>query len=128
MSSIGAKLCQYRAASKLTQQAVAEQLGIKTNTYGSWEAGHTYPSARYLPELAAIFGIKIDQLFSDNNENKLNSSTILTKKMDENEAIRLVLRSKEEVIAAKDVIIANQLVQIETLQQELTNWRQENIV
>ena len=47
--------------------------------------------------------------------------------MDENEAMRLVLRSKEEVIAAKDVIIANQLVQIETLQQELTNWRQENI-
>lgn len=106
---------------------MAEQLGIKTNTYGSWEAGHTYPSARYLPELAAIFGIKIDQLFPDNNENKLNSSTILTKKMDENEAMRLVLRSKEEVIAAKDVIIANQLVQIETLQQELTNWRQENI-
>lgn len=127
MSSIAAKLCQYRAVSKLTQQAVAEQLGIKTNTYGSWEAGHTYPSARYLPELAAIFGIKIDQLFPDNNENKLNSSTILTKKMDENEAMRLVLRSKEEVIAAKDVIIANQLVQIETLQQELTNWRQENI-
>ncbi|AYQ34381.1 helix-turn-helix domain-containing protein [Runella sp. SP2] len=127
MSSIAAKLCQYRAASKLTQQAVADQLGIKTNIYGSWEAGHTYPSARYLPELAVIFGVNINELFPDNNENKWNSSTILTKKMDENEAMRLVLRSKEEVIEAKNVIIAKQLAQIEKLQHELSNWRQENV-
>lgn len=127
MSSIAAKLCQHRAASKLTQQAVAEQLGIKTNTYGSWEAGHTYPSARYLPELAAIFGVRIDQLFPDNNESKPNNSIVLDKKMDEKEAMKLVLRSKEEVIEAKNVIITNQLVQIEKLQQELRNWKQRNV-
>ena len=64
MSSIAAKLCQHRAATKLTQQEIAERLGIKSNTYGSWEAGHTYPSGRYFPELAVIFGVSIDNAFS----------------------------------------------------------------
>lgn len=119
MSSIAAKLCQHRAATKFTQQEIAERLGIKPNTYGSWEAGHTYPSGRYFPELAAIFGVPIAQLFPDKSGSLPNKTNTKGKKMDEMEIIKLVLQSKEEVIAAKDAIIAAQVAQIEKLQQEL---------
>jgi transcriptional regulator with XRE-family HTH domain len=119
MSTIGAKLCQHRAAAKLTQQEIAERLGIKPNTYGSWEAGHTYPSGRYFPELAAIFGVSIEQLFPDKNGSVPNKINTTAQKMDEIKAMKLVLQSKEEVIAAKDAIIAAQSAQIEKLQQEL---------
>lgn len=121
MSSIAAKLCQHRAAAKLTQQSIAEQLGVKPNTYGSWEAGHTYPSGRYFPKLAVIFGVTIDQLFPDRNGKHHNKTTSSAKKMDEIEAMKLVLQSKEEVIAAKEAIIAAQVTQIEKLREELKN-------
>ncbi|WP_169704656.1 helix-turn-helix transcriptional regulator [Runella slithyformis] len=123
MSTIGTKLCQHRLAAKLTQQAIAEQLGVKTNTYGSWEADHTSPSGIYFPILAEIFGVTIDQLFPENNENLLNKTNITGKKMDENESLKLVLQSKEEVIAAKEAIIAGQSAQIEKLQEELENYK-----
>jgi len=64
MSSIGAKLINYRQAAKLTQREVAERLGIKTNTYGSWEADKTHPSGHYFPQLAEAFGVTLDKLFS----------------------------------------------------------------
>lgn len=121
MSSIAAKLCQHRAATKLTQQEIAERLGIKPNTYGSWEAGHTYPSGRYFPELAVILGVPIAQLFPDRNGILPNKTNTTGKKMDEIEALKLVLQSKEEVIAAKEAIIAAQVTQIEKLREELKN-------
>ncbi|MCP1383090.1 helix-turn-helix transcriptional regulator [Runella salmonicolor] len=123
MSTIGTKLCQHRLAAKLTQQAIAERLGVKTNTYGSWEADHTSPSGRYFPELAIIFGVTIDKLFPDNNGNLPGKTNATAQKMDENEALKLVLQRKEEVIAAKEEIITAQLAQIEKLQEELENYK-----
>ncbi len=124
MSTIGTKLCQHRLAAKLTQQAIAERLGVKTNTYGSWEADHTSPSGIYFPILAEIFGVTIDQLFPNNNNGSLPNKTNTTAhKMDENEALKLVLQSKEEELAAKEAIIAGQSAQIQKLQQELANYK-----
>jgi transcriptional regulator with XRE-family HTH domain len=123
MSTIGTKLCQHRLAARLTQQAIAERLGVKTNTYGSWEADHTSPSGIYFPILAEIFGVTIDQLFPNNNGSLPNKTNTTAQKMDENEALKLVLQSKEEVIAAKEEIITAQLAQIEKLQEELENYK-----
>ncbi len=125
MSTIGTKLCQHRLVARLTQQAIAERLGVKTNTYGSWEADHTSPSGIYFPVLAEIFGVTIDQLFPENNENLLNKTNATAKKMDEIDALKLVLQSKEEVIAAKEAIIAAQSAQIEKLRKELENYKTE---
>jgi len=69
MSSIGAKLITCRQAAKLTQKEVAERLGIKTNTYGSWEADKTHPSGHYFPQLAEIFGVTLDKLFPNTKVN-----------------------------------------------------------
>lgn len=125
MSTIGTKLCQHRLAVRLTQQAIAERLGVKTNTYGSWEADHTSPSGIYFPILAEIFGVTIDQLFPEKNENLPSKTNATAQKMDENEVLKLVLQSKEEVIAAKEAIIAAQSAQIEILQKELENYKIE---
>ena len=58
-------------------------------------------------------------LFPDKNGSLPNKTNTPGKKMDEIEAMKLVLQSKEEVIAAKEAIIAAQVAQIEKLQQEL---------
>lgn len=60
-------LQKLRKINKLTQQEVAEYLEIKPNTYGAWEANKTSPSAYYLPKLAKLFKVTINDLFEFND-------------------------------------------------------------
>ncbi len=72
------------------QKDVAEILGIKQNTYSTWESGECDVKSEYLPRLAEIFGveikdffktgkdtIKIKQVNSDNKDTSVNNSIVL---------------------------------------------------
>ena len=133
MSSIGEKLIKCRQTAKLSQREVAERLGIKTNTYGSWEADKTQPSGQYFPQLAEIFGVSLDKLFPDskfliiapNQTNNDNSTSINAQevKMDAKEVVTLLLKVKDEIIASQQETIIVQKAQVELLQTEVARLR-----
>lgn len=54
---------QKRETSGLTQNDIALQLSIDRSTVAKWETGEAFPRADKLPQLAEIFGCKIDDLF-----------------------------------------------------------------
>ncbi|MGM9884540.1 helix-turn-helix domain-containing protein [Streptococcus hyointestinalis] len=62
MSSFTTKLKQLRKQKKLTQKEIAEQIGIKQNTYSDWETGRTQPNLDYLSKLAHILDTTTDEL------------------------------------------------------------------
>lgn len=47
----------------LTQQKLAEILGIKQNSYSDWETGKNEPSLENLVKLADLFEVSLDWLF-----------------------------------------------------------------
>ena len=51
----------------LSQQALAEQLGIAQQTYAHYEVARARVPASLLPELARIFGIGVDELLGLRN-------------------------------------------------------------
>ena len=57
-------LAPRRRAAGLTQQAVADALGVERATVGMWETGATWPSARVLPALADLLCCSIDELYT----------------------------------------------------------------
>ena len=57
------RLKTLRKEKKLTQKELAEQIGIKQNSYSDWETGKTEPSFENLIKLADLFGISLDWLF-----------------------------------------------------------------
>ena len=57
------KLKILRTARNLTQEEMAEYLGISSQTVSKWERGLSAPDIMLLPELASIFNITIDELF-----------------------------------------------------------------
>ena len=57
------RLKQLRQKKGLTQQKLAEILGIKRNTYSDWENGKTEPSFENLVKLADLFEVSLDWLF-----------------------------------------------------------------
>lgn len=59
------RIKQFRISSKLTQDAVANQLGITRSTVAMWESGKSIPTARLLPKLAVILNCTVDDLLKE---------------------------------------------------------------
>ena len=58
------KLKELRTARNMTQEAVAEQLGVTSQTVSKWERGLLSPDISLLPKIALLFKCSIDSLFN----------------------------------------------------------------
>lgn len=54
----------YRKEMKLTQEQLAEAMGVTIGAVSKWESGLSNPDIMLLPKLAKLFGISLDVLFS----------------------------------------------------------------
>lgn len=63
MKIFGTRLREVRKSKKLTQKELAEQIGIKQNSYSDWETGKNEPSFENLIKLADLFEVSLDWLF-----------------------------------------------------------------
>ena len=68
----GGILKKYRSKYKITQNDFAEMINVTRNTVINWEADKSKPDYSYLPEICAILGIKLHELFGMEPENGLN--------------------------------------------------------
>lgn len=62
MLYLPANLKKYRILKDLTQEEVAEFLGITAQSVSKWERGESYPDITFLPALANIFETSVDLL------------------------------------------------------------------
>lgn len=60
---IGSRIAVLRKESKMTQEALAQKLGLTNQAVSKWEANQCCPDIQLLPRLADIFGVSIDSLF-----------------------------------------------------------------
>ena len=52
----------FRTEKGMTQEDVADRLGITPQSVSKWERGETYPDITFLPAIAMIFDTSIDRL------------------------------------------------------------------
>ena len=55
---------KYRKMCSLTQEALAEKIGVTFQAVSKWENAKSAPDIAFLPMLADLFGCSIDKLFS----------------------------------------------------------------
>ena len=60
--NIGTIIRDRRRAMDMTQEQLAERLGVTCQSVSRWENGMTYPDIEFLPLLADLFGITLDEL------------------------------------------------------------------
>ena len=60
--SLGNSLCRARKKSGLSQEAVAEKLGVSRQTISKWETGETLPDIRQSKRMAALYKLSLDEL------------------------------------------------------------------
>lgn len=65
--ALGARVAELRKEQGLSQQALADQLGIPQQTYANYEVARARIPASMLPQLARIFGVGVDELLGLRN-------------------------------------------------------------
>ena len=69
---LGKKIRQLRFKAGLTQEQLAEKLGIGAQSVSKWENAVAMPDITALPLIAEIFGVSIDDLFDLTSEQRMN--------------------------------------------------------
>jgi len=64
----------------MTQEKLAEKLNVTAQAVSKWESGSGMPDITLLPELAAVFGVTIDELFETSEEMQLNRIEAMVEK------------------------------------------------
>jgi transcriptional regulator with XRE-family HTH domain len=61
--SLAKNIKRLRRAAELTQEGLAEKLGVKQGAVSKWETEKADPPASILPTLAVTVGVRLDELF-----------------------------------------------------------------
>ncbi|MBE6573734.1 MAG: helix-turn-helix transcriptional regulator [Ruminococcaceae bacterium] len=61
--NIGLNIKELRQKANMTQNMLAEKLGVSFQSVSRWETGASYPDITLLPLIASVFDVTIDNLF-----------------------------------------------------------------
>lgn len=70
---LGSRLRQWRKAKGLTQEALAEQVGVSKPAISSWEKGRAQPRPARAAAVAKALGVPVQSLFADEAADSLEA-------------------------------------------------------
>ena len=84
MLKLGENLKKFRLQRELTQEQLADILGVSAQAVSRWENGTTYPDITLLPTVASYFEITLDELMGMDNWRSEEQLKGLISQLDEN--------------------------------------------
>ncbi len=84
MLKLGENLKKFRLKRELTQEQLADILGVSAQAVSRWENGTTYPDITLLPTIAGYFEITLDELMGMEDLKSEEQLKELIAKLDEN--------------------------------------------
>ena len=78
---IGKKIVDLRKKNGLSQEELAEEVGVARQTISKWELGETSPDLKQAKELSNIFNVSLDELTNNNIKDVLVEKTSNTEKL-----------------------------------------------
>jgi len=119
--SVNEKIRRIREAKDLTQEQMAEKLGVSQSAYGDIERGDNDPKLSKLQKIADIFEIQLSELVDLSEKGTLN---INFNKQGKNN-IYMTSSLTEKEMALKDKELAMQAREIENLREIIALLKRE---
>ncbi len=82
---IGENIKRLRKQRELTQEVLANFLGVSYQSISKWERGDSYPDITMLPEIAGFFKVSVDELLG---VNRVEDEAEITKELEAYDNIR----------------------------------------
>lgn len=122
---IGNKIRKLRMAKKLSQQEVADRLGVAQSAYQAWECDRSAPSLKYLLPLASLLEIPLAELLSENTVPAAcmdrNDRAFAEQPGHKSKVYAQLFRSQKQLLQSKQeqLLLQQQLLEQQTLE---LNW------
>lgn len=106
---LGKKIASYRKNMNITQEALANQLGISNQAVSKWETEQSYPDVELLPKIADIFNITLDELFDREGVpvSKVSAGDNAVLPWEDDDTLRAVLFVGRRLIQREDLDLAS---------------------
>jgi len=78
---IGKKIMEFRKKKGLSQEELAEKVGVARQTISKWELGETSPDLKQSKDLSKIFNVSLDELVNNDIKDVLVEKTSNTEKL-----------------------------------------------
>lgn len=78
---IGNKILKLRKKNNISQEVLAEKVGVARQTISKWELGETSPDIKQAKELSKIFNVSLDELAGNDIKDIILSKTSNTEKL-----------------------------------------------
>ncbi len=133
---IGKFIAKIRKENKLTQQDLAEKLGVSDRTIGNWENGRNLPDLSLFKPLCNELGITINELISGERlskqqyQDKLEENIINTIDYS-SEKIKRVKKNKILLIILTIIVTIFSIILLDTIQavifknSPIISWKEE---
>ena len=76
---MGSKILELRKQKHMSQEQLAEKIGVARQTISKWELGETSPDIEQSKKIAQIFHVSLDELVQNNISSKNGNRIISTK-------------------------------------------------
>ena len=116
-SIIGKNVAALRKARGLTQQELAEEIHYSDKSISKWELGYAAPSVDILIDIARFFGVTVDYLSTEQNEESINEVTVNEeekkerKRQETNKALILSMTMTFVVLVAFSIYFSDYIFQ-----------------
>jgi transcriptional regulator with XRE-family HTH domain len=132
---LGEKIRTLRKAKNISQEVLAQYLGVSFQAVSKWENGDSMPDILLVPAIASFFEVSIDELFDFNRletEQKIQRACwdIAEYRSEEPERAELALKELLKQYPGNDIILSNLTYVLQRLEkhEELINLRKTLII
>ncbi len=103
-SMLSAKIKNYRNELGLSQEALADKLGVTAQAVSKWECAQAYPDIELLPKLAELFQVSIDKLLRDEDTSagRETQSPLGNPEFPHDDVLRVVQVMKGRVVSQQE--------------------------
>lgn len=102
--TIAANILKFRKKCALTQEELADKLGVTFQAVSKWETAKSAPDISFLPLMADIFGCYIDELFSREIETEIHYDHCAQLPWQDDEIIRGIVCRGKKILQVSDGI------------------------
>lgn len=88
--TVGKNLSALRKSKGLTQQELAQQINYSDKSISKWELGYSLPSVDVLMDFASYYGVTLDYLTKEQDQQAIDSA-VEEKKKDDNSSNKAII-------------------------------------
>ena len=93
--TIGQRISMLRKDKGITQEGLAERLGVSPQAVSKWENDISCPDITLLPKLAQLLGITVDELLSNDLKKEISFVAVENRKRIEDMMLKIIINSSD---------------------------------